>query len=168
MAQLRMEDFLNRVLTTSERVKFSQADPYGHLNTAQYVDMVLNHRLEALTTLAGIDLMTMTKTNGVAFVIHKFSVHLFAPSMVGDKLEIASWIAGLKSNGMEVRGIVLGEDDGKTRAAGIFDFITIDTTKGRPIPPPDVFESRYDKNPLVTLPTSSDFLSGIKRIPDGW
>ncbi|GEM_PF-1927509 len=168
MAQLKMEDFIDRVLTTSERVKFSQADPYGHLNTAEYVDMVLNHRLEALATLAGINLMTLAELDGIAFVIHKFSVNLFAPSMVGDKLEIASWIAGLQSNGMEVRGIVIGEEDRKTRAAGIFDFITIDTKRGRPIPPPEVFESRYQNNPLVSLPFSYDYLEGIKRIPDGW
>jgi YbgC/YbaW family acyl-CoA thioester hydrolase len=168
MAQLKMEDFLNRVLTTKERVKFSQADPYGHLNTAQYVDMVLNHRLEALSMLIGVDLMDTTRTDGIAYVIHKLSFTLFAPSVVGDRLEIASWIAELQQRGMEIRSIIVGEQDRRTRAAGILNFITIDTKTGRPVAPPAVFESTYEDNSLVRLPTSTEYLEGIKRIPEGW
>ena len=48
MIDLPFADYRRRVLVSRERVKFAHADPYGHLASGAYVDMVMSHRVEAL------------------------------------------------------------------------------------------------------------------------
>ena len=50
MVDIPMTDFMGRVLVTQERVKFHQADPYGHLNAGQYVSLVIDRKSTRLNS----------------------------------------------------------------------------------------------------------------------
>ena len=41
MIDMPMADFRGRVLVSRERVKFADADPYAHLASGAYVDMIM-------------------------------------------------------------------------------------------------------------------------------
>ena len=115
MIELPFSDFRHRVLTSRERVKFADADPYGHLASGRYVDMIMSHRVEALEDLLGFSIMK-SAGSGVAFPARNIEVSYLRPAFVGESLEVGSWLEELGTSSFEVRAIVSGADDRKARA----------------------------------------------------
>ena len=64
-----IKDLQSRVLTSRERVKFSQVDPYGHLNAARYLEFMTNHRVEAAEQQLGCYTLDIVRDLKIAFVI---------------------------------------------------------------------------------------------------
>jgi acyl-CoA thioester hydrolase len=167
MFELRMADFKDRVFTSTERVKFTQADPYGHLATGRYVDVLVSHRVEAFMEQAGVSLLHVAQTQNVAFAIRNVSVQLLLPCKVGDALEAASWAESFTPNGLKVRGVISGKE-GRVRAVGTIDFITVDLRTGRPVALPESLPSRAEEDPLPKRPTPQEYLKGLQGVPESW
>jgi acyl-CoA thioesterase FadM len=85
---LPMADFMERVLVTRERVKFHQADPYGHLNSGEYVSLVMDHRVEALQDQLQCSVAKWAQVTKVGYVLRDIAVTYLAPAFVGDFLEV--------------------------------------------------------------------------------
>jgi YbgC/YbaW family acyl-CoA thioester hydrolase len=162
-----MADFRGRVLTTRERVKFAHADPYGHLASGAYVDMIMSHRVEALQDLLGFSIVR-SAADGVAFPARTVEVTFLRPSLVGDELQVASWVDDMGVSSFEVRALVCGAKDRKARALARVHFVTVDARTGRSVPVPAALSSSFDTNALITLPTTVDYLASVTGIPDDW
>src|SRR5688500_4146153 len=91
MIEVPMADLRGRVLVSRERVKFADADPYAHLSSGAYVDMIMSHRVEALHDLVGFSIMRYA-SSGVAFPARKIEVSYLRPAFVGDTVEVGSWV----------------------------------------------------------------------------
>ena len=79
MIDLPMEDFRGRVLLSRERVRFADADPYGHLASGAYVNMIMSHRVEALEDLLGFSIMRHARS-GVAFPARSVEIEYLRPA----------------------------------------------------------------------------------------
>jgi acyl-CoA thioesterase FadM len=168
MFELPMTDFMRRVLLTRERVKFHQADPYGHLNAGQYVSLVMGHRVEALHDQLQCNLAYWTKTLKVGFFLRDLSIEYLAPAFVGDFLEVASWGHLLEADGFRARFVIAGERDRSLRAAGDMRFMTVNPETGRKVPLPETLPSEADTNLLHTRPTAEEYLRTMRNLPAGW
>ena len=166
MIELPMADFRGRVLTTRERVKFADADPYGHLASGAYVDMIMSHRVEALDDLVGFSIIRYA-ASGVAFPARNVEVSYLRPAFVGESLEVGSWIEELGASSFEVRAIVAGAADRKTRAVARIHFVTVDAKSGKPVPVPQALPSSAESNPLLKLPALSHYTTQ-HRASDNW
>src|SRR5690606_37407163 len=102
MIEIPMVELRGRVLVSRERVKFADADPYGHLASGAYVNMVMNHRVEALDDLVGFSILQYARS-GIAFPARSVEVAYLRPAFVGESLELASWIEALRDSSFEVR-----------------------------------------------------------------
>ena len=167
MIDLPFADFRGRVLVSRERVKFAHADPYGHLASGAYVDMVMSHRVEALDDLLGFSIMR-SAGSGVAFPARNVAVSYLRPAFVGESLEVASWVEDLGTSSFEVRAIVSGATDRKARAVCTIHFVTVDAKTGKPAPVPDTFPSSADSNPFPGLPTSLQYQAIVMGLPESW
>lgn len=167
MIDLPMADFRDRVLTTRERAKFAHADPYGHLASGAYVDMIMSHRVEALQDLVGYSVVR-SASQGVAFPARNVDITYLRPSFVGDELQVASWVDDLGTSSFDVRVIVSGHSDRKVRTLAKVLFVTVDGRTGRSVPVPDTLPSVFSENALVTLPRAAEYLAALSGIPDGW
>jgi YbgC/YbaW family acyl-CoA thioester hydrolase len=167
MIDLPFADFRHRVFITRERVKFAHADPYGHLASGRYVDLIMSHRVEALEDVAGFSIMR-SAGSGVAFPARNIEVSYLRPAFVGDALEIGSWIAELGTSSFEVHAIVSGATDRKARAAARIHFVTVDAKSGKPVPVPKTLPSSANSNALVGLPMLVDYRNTISGLPDRW
>ena len=168
MIQLPMTDFIGRVLVSRERVKFHQADPYGHLNAGQYVSMLMGHRVEALHDQLHCSATDWVQALKIGFFLREIGVTYLAPAFVGDFLEVASWGILLQPDGFRARFAIIGEQDRVARAIGTMRFVTVNTETGRKTPPPPTLPSEADVNLLHTRPTAAEYLQNVKNVPADW
>jgi YbgC/YbaW family acyl-CoA thioester hydrolase len=164
MIELPFQDLVDRVFVSRERVRFSDADPYGHLSSGAYVDLVLGHRVQVLGDTAGLDFLRMA-SRGIGFPVRSISVTYRRPSFVGDRLEVGSWLETLETDRFLVRIVVAGEEDRKVRASAEVSFAVVDMASGRPVPTPAALESSLERNSVVELPRSADFLGTLNGTP---
>ena len=168
MIQLPMADFIGRVLVSRERVKFHQADPYGHLNAGQYVSLLMGHRVEALQDQLQCSTTGWVQTLKIGFFLREIDVTFLAPAFVGDFLEVASWGVLLEPDGFRARFVISGEQDRVARTIGSMRFVTVNTETGRRTPPPATLPSEADVNLLDTRPTAAEYLRNVKNVPADW
>ena len=166
MIDLPFADFHHRVLTTRERVKFADSDPYGHLASGRYVDMIMSHRVEALEDLLGFSIMK-SAGSGVAFPARNIEVSYLRPAFVGETLEVGSWLEELGTSSFEVRAIVSGGPERKVRALARVHFVTVDA-RGKPVPVPETLPSSATSNGLSRLPSLAEYVAAIAGLPEGW
>ncbi len=71
-------------------VRFSELDPYSHVNHAAYVTYFEVARTEALTD-AGLPIEKVA-VDGFQFVVTEIAVKYRRPAVANDRLEIDTWI----------------------------------------------------------------------------
>jgi acyl-CoA thioester hydrolase len=167
MIELPMAGVRRKVLVSRERVKFTDADPYGHLASGAYVDMIMSHRVEVLEDLLGFSIVRYA-ASGIAFPARSVAITYLRPTYVGELLELASWIEELDSDNFELRVIVADANDRTARAVATVEFVTVDARTGRRVPTPDTLPSSAASDPLAALPTAGEYLSGIAGLPEEW
>lgn len=167
MLDLRMADLVGRVLLSRERVKFADADPYGHLGSGAYVDLMMSHRVEALEDVLGYSIVRHARS-GITFPTRSLTVSYQRPALVGETLELASWIVELGPSSFQVRIIVSGAEDRTVRAAAIAHFVTLDPATGKRVPVPETLPSSASTDPIPGLPGWSDYVAGLTGLPEGW
>ncbi len=76
--------------TTTIKVRFSELDPYSHVNHAAYVTYFEVARTEALESIGASleDVAIM----GIQFVVTEIEVKFKKPAVGGDVLEVDTWI----------------------------------------------------------------------------
>ena len=67
------------ICKSTHRIKFSELDPYNHLNTGNYATYYVDHRMEGLRDYAGWDLKTLGTLPFMVWVLAA-SVTLLASS----------------------------------------------------------------------------------------
>lgn len=159
---------MERVLVTRERVKFHNADPYGHLNSGEYVSLVMDHRVEALQDQLKCSVAKWAEVTKVGYVLREIAVSYQAPAFVGDFLEVGSWGFHLEPEGFRARFVILGEQDRVARATGTMRFVTVSMTSGRKVPLPASVPSDADENLLLGRPLAAEYLRTVRNTPEEW
>ncbi len=161
MIELPMEDFLNRVVTSEERVQFSQVDPYGHLNASRYSEFIINHRITAVEDQLQVITLDVMKNHGVGFYVSRLDLRYRSPSFLGEKLEISSWVHQLRTNGFDLHMVVSGSADRNIRATALIEIQCVDVKSGGITSCPEKLTSRAEENVLALRPLSSDYLKTL-------
>jgi acyl-CoA thioester hydrolase len=167
MIDLPMADFHGRVLLSRERVRFADADPYGHLASGAYVNMIMSHRVEVLEDLLGFSIMRYARS-GVAFPARNIEIAYLRPAFVGEMLEVGSWLEDLGTSSFEVRAMVVGNRDRQVRAVARIHFVTVDAKTGTAVAVPATLPSSASANPLPDQPVLADYLDTIRGLPERW
>lgn len=167
MSTISFTDLQGRVLVTRERVKFADADPYGHLSSGAYVNLIMSHRVEALQDHLGFSIVQSARS-GVAYPARHIDISFLRPAFVGDELEVGSWLESLGTSSLEVRAIVVGGADRKARAVARIRFVTVDATSGRSVSVPADLDVTHESNPTTALPLLADYLGKVTGLPDGF
>ena len=165
MTKLLLTELVNRVVTSQERVQFSQLDPYGHLNASRYVEYLINHRFAALEDQLHVETLEMVKTLNVAFVIARLDTRYHLPSFIGEHLEVASWVETLNATGFDLRLVISGIENRRVRTSALMEIRTVDAKTGKLIRSPDGLLSRSDSEVIKSRPTRDDYLATLERVP---
>lgn len=137
---------------TAIKVRFTELDPYGHVNHAQYISYFEHGRTEALESV-GLGLHEMSD-QGVQVVVMSLTATYKAAAKAGDVLEVHTAVSELRrASTMWSQHITRRDEHGEdqlvatlTVRGGITD------NEGRPMRPPAWLFDRMA--PLVVDPAS--------------
>lgn len=166
MHKIPFNDFLNRVLTSMERVQFSHVDPYGHLNTSRYIEFFLNHRIHAAEEQLQCFTMDIVKELSVGFVVQEMSTRFLSPCFQGETLELASWVSEKLPSGFTLSVLMSSKKNHKAKACGRIQFVSIDLRTGKPVNLPEALPSRSESDLISDRPASLTYLEQIVGLPE--
>lgn len=167
MVHVPVEAFLNRVFTSEEKIPFSFVDPYVHMGTSRYLEMFLNHRVAAPEEQVGISTIEMAREMKLGLVFYETTLRFLIPSILGEKIQIASWATAVHDTGFELMGMIVGVKDRRVRAIVRADLRSVNLQTGKPIPFPSHLPCEQD-GPFEHLPTSDKFFETLSKLPKDW
>lgn len=163
MGQMLLSDFVNRVVTSRERVQFTQIDPYGHLNAARYADLAVNHRITAVQDQLGVITLDIAKTMGIGFYVSSLNIQYVAPIFLSEEVEIASWVEKIEASAFHLRIVISGEKNKKVRALITQKIQTVDVKTGKPVPCPEALPSMGEADLLLKRPTAAEYVATLRN-----
>ena len=72
---------LERTPTSIARIRFQDCDPFNHLNNGRYTDYFLNAREDHLLEHYGLDIYTIARTTGLAWVVSESHIAYLKPAV---------------------------------------------------------------------------------------
>lgn len=115
---------------TSGRVRFSEVDPYGHVNTEAYVGYFVEHRLEGMRETLGLNL-DMLSGLPVAFYTKSMTIEFLHPLRAEEQFTIASNVGSFTDHRCVTTCIQKNAEE-RTVAECKFVFVCIDKSSGKP------------------------------------
>jgi acyl-CoA thioester hydrolase len=79
------------VYTTTHRIKFSELDPYAHVNTGTYATYYADHRMEGLRDHVGWDLTTLEMLPFMVWV-RRMEIDFLRPARGDQEISIRSFV----------------------------------------------------------------------------
>ena len=142
-------------------VRFSDCDPFGHLNNARYIDYCLNAREDHLRDSYGVDLKDWA-VQGIGFVVNRHEIRYLRPVAYNEKVCIQSAVIDLGDTGLTVEMTLWDEDRRQLKALLWTTFTRIDTRTGKKQAHDQGFLDRF--SPLVTTvsPTAEERIATLR------
>jgi acyl-CoA thioester hydrolase len=79
------------IYTTTQRIKFSELDPYDHVNTGTYATYFVDHRMEGLRDNLGWDLKTV-RTLPFMVWVRRMEIDFLRPARGDQEIIITSFV----------------------------------------------------------------------------
>jgi len=79
------------VYRTTHRIRFSELDPYNHMNTGVYATYYADHRMEGLRNHLGWDLKTLATLPFMVWV-RRIEIDYLRPALGDEEITITSWV----------------------------------------------------------------------------
>jgi len=131
-----LKDCVGRMIRTEARVGFTDCDPYGHMASARYLEMAINHRMSAVTEQLGFDTLQTARETGVGFVNKEVNLKFKAPAKFDDRLIIESWIDEVQDYQLKVKIRISHRETEKVMCRVTVTTVTFDARDGIPVPVP--------------------------------
>jgi len=81
---------MERILTSKDKIRFQDCDPFNHLNNAAYINYMNNAREDQLIKYYGIDIYKMAKEQGVSWVVGSNQIAYIKPAFLMEEVIIES------------------------------------------------------------------------------
>ncbi|HUR64743.1 MAG TPA: thioesterase family protein [Chitinophagaceae bacterium] len=114
-------------------VRFSDCDPFRHLNNARYIDYLLNAREDHLKTYYDMDLASFYK-KGVGWVVMQHEISYLRPAALNEKICIRSGLLETSAEHLHVEMLMLDEKGSHLKALMHTTFIPINLNTGKKEP----------------------------------
>ncbi|HSM55062.1 MAG TPA: thioesterase family protein [Candidatus Sulfomarinibacteraceae bacterium] len=131
--------------TQRRRVQWSDVDPTGHVNNAVYVSYLEDCAVRDAAS-RGWSMARMMDEGGFGIVARRYRIRYRQQALLGDELEVATWISDVK-RATAVRHYTIHRlSDGEllTRARALW--VWVDSESGRPTRIPEQFAADFAPN----------------------
>jgi len=116
-------------------VRFSELDPYGHLNAQHYLDYVLTSRWSFIRKRFGLTAKDFVK-KGLGFFLNHFSIDFFKPISEGQTVTVQSRATDVKGEKILVEYTLSVPSLDLLFARGRLELTTINLVSLKPEPLP--------------------------------
>lgn len=155
---------MNQHLESFYTVRFSDCDPFRHLNNARYIDYFLNAREDHLKHYYDMDLASFYK-KGMGWVVLQHDISYLRPAAFNEKICIRSGLLTTSHEHLQVEMLMLDEKQSQLKALMHTTFIPVSLSTGKKEPHSAEFmEFIADK----TLPEINGNTTSVKERIDYW
>ena len=117
-------------LKTTYTVRFSDCDPWGHLNNARYIDYMLNAREDHLKQFHQVTLPDYHK-QGLGWVVRKNEIQYLRPAFYNEVVCIESKLIEVGESHLVVEMLMFDEQQQGLKAILWSTFTCVDVKTGR-------------------------------------
>lgn len=111
--------------------RFSDCDPFGHLNNARYIDYFLNVREDHLAQHYDLHLYAHTQQHQAGWVVTHTEISYLRPVKVVEEVVIRTCLVNFSDSLLTVEGAFLDKDSRKLKALCWMQFTYVDLQTGR-------------------------------------
>ena len=129
------------VFNTIHRSRFSDLDPYGHMNTLHYISYFIDHRFTECRQKLQLDLKAMSELP-IIFVNSGIQVKFRKPIFGDEEFSITSKITEVTEKNCVV-DLEMKKTNGDIASTCRLDIICLDKKNQRPTPWPAEFIERF-------------------------
>jgi YbgC/YbaW family acyl-CoA thioester hydrolase len=122
-----------QLLESFYTVRFSDCDPFRHLNNARYIDYMLNAREDHLKENYNMDLASFYK-KGMGWVVVKHEISYLRPASINERICIRSGLLESSADHLLVEMLMLDENTSHLKAILHTRFTPVSLTTGRKEP----------------------------------
>lgn len=130
---------------TSHRAQFSQLDPYGHLNSEQYLGLFLAHRFQGMREVIGWGLKEIMELP-IAFYLSQVNVEFIRPVLGDQEFQITSQVTEFRNSDCSVLCQMTTTNE-KVLAKCEMAIVSIDQKTQRPCPWPEEVIQKFYQEP---------------------
>lgn len=85
-----MKKEINQIVTSTAKVRFSDCDPFNHLNNSRFIDYFLNAREDHVEEQFGLNIYKMAEKTGTSWIVGTNQIMYFKPAFLSEKLILES------------------------------------------------------------------------------
>ena len=139
---------VGRLMTSETIVGFTDCDMYGHVTTAKYLEMAIDHRYRAIEQQLGIDFEDFARQEGVLLVNRKVTMRFLMAAKLHDPILIQLWIDSMRGFRSEIEVRMRHAVSGTPLCDIRIDSVAVDVVDRVPVPLPRTFVPAGGATPL--------------------
>lgn len=93
---------LPKIVSSIEKIRFQDCDPFNHLNNASYINYFINHREDQLIKHYDIDIYKMAQTLGKSWVTSSNQIVYLKSALLMENVLIESQLIHYNSSSLNV------------------------------------------------------------------
>lgn len=155
--------FNELVPSSSYIVRFSDCDPFGHLNNGRYIDYFINAREDHLRDTYDMDLATYAK-EGLGWVVSSHDIVYLRPANYNERVMIRSSLIGMERDRLWVEMTMLNAGGTQLKAMLWSRFTPVDVRTGRRCEHPDSFMGTFQRLVLPGIPPTESLQDRANRL----
>lgn len=138
------------LLQSSMVARFQDCDPFGHLNSARYIEYFLDARQDQIQEHYGIELLD--EKRATSWFVRQFQIAYYRPIAVMERFIIRTRLIGADSRTLLVEGAFLSEGSDKLKALAWASFTHVNPATGKSVDHPqelmELFGRIVESEPL--------------------
>ena len=122
---------MNKLLESKTKVRFTDCDPFNHLNNSKYIDFFLNAREEQILEAYGFDLVKHTEEEQKCWLVSSNKITYFYPAKNMEELVIQSQLIKFTKNTLLVEMHMLDKNKEQMKAIfwTLFTYFDLETER---------------------------------------
>jgi YbgC/YbaW family acyl-CoA thioester hydrolase len=154
-----------KIFETTHLIRFSDCDPFNHLNNSRFIDYFINAREDHLTSFYNFEIYKYAKQTGKSWVVSSNQIAYLSPANLMEKVTIESCILELNETDILVEMRMWDEQKTKLKSVLWTRFVHIDMRDLKRIPHEQLLIDTFSKdvNPLPAGQTFEQRVADIKN-----
>lgn len=127
------------------RIRFTDCDPFGHLNNTRYLYYLLNAREDHLIDHYDLDMMKLAKTQGVSWVVGKTEILYKEAASINEEVIIQSRLIDAADKWVKVEIVMMNLDQTSIKSIMWGNFVHVDMKTQRPTSHSDNLQELFNQ-----------------------
>jgi acyl-CoA thioester hydrolase len=126
-----MDREIKKVVHSSKKVRFSDCDPFNHLNNSKYIDYFLNAREDHVEEQFGLNIYSMAWKTGTSWIVGTNQIMYLRPALLSEQVILESQLIDFSDKKILVEMRMFDAEKKQLKSFMWSDFIYIQLKSGK-------------------------------------